>query len=512
MRRITILDTTLRDGEQSPGVNLLPREKREIAAHLEALGVDVIEAGFPHTSDGDFEAVRAIAQAVSGSAVAALARTREEDIVRAASALEGARRPRIHVFTSSSAVHLRHMLRKSEDEVVEQSIAAVRLARRYVDDVEFSGQDAMRSDFRFVCRLLRAAIEAGATVVNIPDTVGYATPAEFGDLIARIRREVPGIDGVAVSVHCHDDLGLATANTLAGLMAGASQAEVAVNGIGERAGNTALEEVAMVLATRGDAIGLSTGIKTAGIGPLSRLVSRLTGMPVQPNKAIVGSHAFAHESGIHQDGVLKERSTYEIMRPEDVGVTANTLVLGKHSGRHAFRVRLEALGFQLGDRETDDLFRRFKDLTDRKKEVTDDDVRILAEDRVTGGEEAFALEDFHVSSDGGRLATATVSVRPAGGAPVREAAVGDGPVDALCRALGRATGIPGEMVHYALHSVSEGSDAQGDAYCRVRVDGRVVAGRGVSTDVLEASARAYLNALNRARRGSLAVAATGEGH
>lgn len=500
MRRIAIFDTTLRDGEQSPGVNLLAAEKVEIAAQLEALGVDVIEAGFPNTSDGDFEAVRLIARQVEKSTVAALARTKEEDIRRAAEALDGARRPRIHVFTSSSAVHLRHMLRKTEDEVVEQSIAAVRLARRYVDDVEFSGQDAMRSDPAFVYRLLEAAIEAGATVVNIPDTVGYATPDEFGALIRRIRENVRGIERVTLSVHCHNDLGLATANTLAGLLAGASQAEVAVNGIGERAGNTALEEVAMVIATRGETLGLTTGIRTQGIGPLSRLVSRLTGMPVQPNKAIVGRNAFQHESGIHQDGVLKERTTYEIMRPEDIGIQPNTLVLGKHSGRHAFRVRLKALGYHFDEATENELFRRFKDLTDRKKEVTDDDVRALADDRLAGGADAFRLESFHVSSTAGRWATAMVEVVRDGGGPVREAAVGDGPVDALCQALARATGIAGALVHYELRSVGEGSDAQGEVSCQVRVDDRVVVGHGVSTDVLEASALAYLGALNRAHR------------
>ena len=500
MRRITVFDTTLRDGEQSPGVNLLPVEKREIAAHLEEMGVDVIEAGFPNSSAGDFEAVHRIAVGMTTATVAALARTKDDDIVRAAAALEGARHPRIHVFTSSSAVHLQYMLRKSEDEVIEQSIAAVRLARRYVDDVEFSGQDAMRSDPALVQRLLEAAIDAGATVVNVPDTVGYATPDEFGALIRHIRGTVRGIEKVRVSVHCHNDLGLATANTLAGLLAGADQAEVAVNGIGERAGNTALEEVAMVIATRGAALGLETGLRTEVIGPVSRLVSRLTGMPVQPNKAIVGRNAFEHESGIHQDGVLKERTTYEIMRPEDVGVSPNTLVLGKHSGRHALRVHLQALGYTLDEAAQEDLFRRFKDLTDRKKEVTDDDVRALAKDGLLGVDDAFALESFHVSGIGGGLATATVTIRRAPGESVREAAAGDGPVDAICQALSRATGISGTLLQYALHSVSEGSDAQGEVSCQVRVGDRVVGGHGVSTDVLEASALSYLAALNRAQR------------
>ena len=499
MRRIAIFDTTLRDGEQTPGVNLLPAEKLEIATQLEELGVDVIEAGFPNSSTSDFEAVRGIAAEVSAATVAALARTKADDIVRAAAALERARRPRIHVFTSSSAVHLQHMLRKSADEVIEQSIAAVRLARHYVDDVEFSAQDAMRSDPALVHRILEAAIEAGATVVNVPDTVGYAIPYEFGALIRNIRETVRGIDRVTVSVHCHNDLGLATANTLAGLMAGADQAEVALNGIGERAGNTALEEVAMVIATRGAALGLETGLCTAAIGPVSRLVSRLTGVPVQPNKAIVGRNAFEHESGIHQDGVLKERTTYEIMRPEDVGVNPNTLVLGKHSGRHAFRVRLEALGYALKDSAQEELFHRFKDLTGRKKDVTNDDIRALAEERPED-DDAFQLETFHVSSIGGGQATATVTIRRPGSEPVREAAAGDGPVDALCQALSRAAGMSGTLVQYALHSVSAGSDAQGEVSCQVRVQDRVVGGHGVSTDVLEASALAYLAALNRSHR------------
>lgn len=500
MRRIQIFDTTLRDGEQSPGVNLMPAEKLEIARQLEVLGVDVVEAGFPASSDGDFEAVRAIAGALTGPTVCALARTKPGDIERAAQALEGAKKARIHVFTSSSTVHLRHMLRKTEDEVIAQSVEAVRLARRYVDDVEFSGQDAMRSDPAFVYRLLEAAIEAGATVVNIPDTVGYATPEEFGQLIRRIRENVRGIERVRVSVHCHNDLGLATANTLAGLLAGADQAEVAINGIGERAGNTALEELVMILAVRRETLGLETGVRTQAIWPTSRLVSRLTGMAVQPNKAIVGANAFAHESGIHQDGVLKEPTTYEIMKPEDVGRPTNQLVLGKHSGRHAFRVRLEALGYLLPDNQVEELFRRFKDLTDRKKEVTDDDVRALVEDRILGGDDAFRLDTFHVSTTQGALATATVTVRHASGAVTTEAAVGDGPVDALCQALRRATGVSGEIVHYTIRSVGEGTDAQGEVTCQVRAEGHLVLGHGVSTDVLEASARAFLAALNKVAR------------
>ncbi|MCL6522769.1 MAG: 2-isopropylmalate synthase [Firmicutes bacterium] len=392
MRRIYIFDTTLRDGEQSPGVNLLPDEKLEIARQLERLDVDVIEAGFPATSEGDFEAVSRIAREVRGPVIAALARTHPGDIDAAARALEKAARPRIHTFTSFSRIHIERMLRKTEEEVLEMSVAAVRQARRYVDDVEFSGQDAGRADPDYMVRVIEAVIEAGATVVNIPDTVGWTLPEEFGELIATIRRRVRGIERVTLSVHCHNDLGLATANTLAGLAAGADQAEVAVNGIGERAGNTSLEEVVMAIAARGERLGMYTGVDTREIMATSRLVSRLTGMPVQPNKAIVGANAFAHESGIHQDGVLKERRTYEILDPEAVGLDASNLVLGKHSGRHAFASRLESLGFRLERDQLEEAFRRFKALTDRSKEVRDGDLVALVQ---------ASLRDFSRAAAGG---------------------------------------------------------------------------------------------------------------
>ncbi|MBE3590705.1 MAG: 2-isopropylmalate synthase [Firmicutes bacterium] len=379
MRRIRIFDTTLRDGEQTPGVNLTPEEKLEIARQLERLGVDIVEAGFPVSSESEFQAVAAIAAELREPAVAALARTERADIERAARALERARQPRIHVFTSGSRIHLQHMLRMSEDEVIERSAESVRLAKRYVDDVEFSAQDAGRSERAFIRRLLEAAIEAGATVVNIPDTVGYTTPEEFGALIRDLRATVRGIERVQVSVHCHDDLGLAVANTLAGLAAGADQAEVTVNGIGERAGNASLEEVVMALRTRRDVLGMDTNVRTQEIMATSLLVRRLTGVPVQPNKAVVGEHAFAHESGIHQDGVLKEPSTYEIMRPEDIGLDANRLVLGKHSGRHAFAVRLAALGYSIPRDEITPLFLRFKELTGRQKRISDRDLIGLVE-------------------------------------------------------------------------------------------------------------------------------------
>lgn len=511
MRHIRIFDTTLRDGEQSPGVNLMPQEKVEIARQLERLGVDIIEAGFPITSEGDLGAVRAIAREVRTPVIAALARTHAADIEAAARALESAATPRIHVFTSFSPVHLQYMLRKSEDEVIAMSVASIETALRYVDDVEFSGQDAMRSDPEFVFRAIAAAIAAGATTINIPDTVGYTTPEEYAALIRQVRAQVPGADRVHISVHCHNDLGLAVANTLAGLMAGADQCEVAVNGIGERAGNTSLEEVAMALATRRDFFDMHTGVEVREIGRTSRLVSRLSGMPVQPNKAIVGANAFAHEAGIHQDGVLKERTTYEIMNPSDIGQGETQLVMGKHSGRHAFQKKLEQLGYHIAEAEQKELFVRFKALTDRKKQVTDQDIQSLVEDEIYRFDDCYELVHYHVSSAGGAPSTATVGVSTRSGAAVgkvaREAAVGQGPVEALYGALQRATGLQAELRDYAIQSVGGGSDAQGEVRCTILYQDQSFVGHGVSTDILEASALAYLHALNKAA----AVRAQAEG-
>ncbi len=512
MRRIQVFDTTLRDGEQSPGVNLMGQEKIEIARQLERLGVDIIEAGFPITSEGDLEAVRAIAREVRTPTIAALARTHQADIEAAAKALEGAAKARIHVFTSYSPVHLQHMLRKSEDEVIAMSVASIALARKYVDDVEFSGQDAMRADPQFVFRAIAAAIAAGATTINIPDTVGYTAPEEFAALIRGVLEKVPGAKDVHISVHCHNDLGLAVANTLAGLAAGADQCEVAVNGIGERAGNTSLEEVAMALATRGDFFRMETGIEAQEIGRTSRLVSRLTGMPVQPNKAIVGANAFAHEAGIHQDGVLKERTTYEIMNPQDIGQGETQLVMGKHSGRHAFQKKLEALGYALEEAEQHELFHRFKALTDKKKQITDQDIQSLVEDEIYRFDDSYELVHYQVSSAGGAPSTAAVGVSTQSGAAsgkvTREAAVGQGPVEALYRALQRATGLEAELRDYAIQSVGGGSDAQGEVRCSIDYQGQTFVGSGVSTDILEASALAYLHALNKAA----AVRAQSEPH
>ncbi len=495
-RRVLIFDTTLRDGEQSPGVSLSPAEKLEIARQLVRLQVDVIEAGFPIASPGDFEAVKAIALEIRGPVICALARTNPLDIDRAAQALSGAERKRIHTFIASSEVHMKYKLRKEPREVLEAAVEAVKRARQYTGDIEFSAEDATRSRPEFLCRLYQAAIEAGATTINVPDTVGYTVPREFTGLIAYLRENIPGIDDVVMSVHCHDDLGLAVANSLAAVEAGAGQVECTINGIGERAGNASLEEVVMALRVRQDSLSTTVGIATEQIYRASRLVSSLTGMPVPPNKAVVGANAFAHESGIHQDGVLKEKSTYEIMRPEDVGVPASRLVLGKHSGRHAFRERLLALGYQLGEEDVERAFTRFKEMADRKKDISDRDLEALVENEVLKEPETWVLDCFQVSTGNRSLPTATVSLVK-GGHAVQEAACGDGPVDALLRAVERAVGADFQLQEFSLRAVTGGKDALGEAVVRVERDGAVYLGRGVSTDVLEASVRAYLQAVNR---------------
>ncbi|MBO8141686.1 MAG: 2-isopropylmalate synthase [Firmicutes bacterium] len=496
MRRIRIFDTTLRDGEQSPGVSLNVQEKLEIARQLERLGVDVIEAGFPVASPGDLQAVQAIAKEVRGPIIAALARANRVDIERAAEAVRYAARPRIHTFIATSDIHMRYKLRKSPDEVVEMAVAAVRYAKQFVEDVEFSAEDATRSDPDFLCRIFRAAIEAGATTINIPDTVGYTTPPEYARLIRYIKENAPVPDGVVISVHCHDDLGMAVANSLAAIEAGADQVEGCINGIGERAGNASIEEIVMALKTRQDHYGAETGIITEHIYRTSRLVSTLTGMTIQPNKAIVGDNAFAHESGIHQDGFLKERTTYEIMTPESVGIGQSRLVLGKHSGRHAFRVRLQEMGYDLSEEKVQRAYERFIELADRKKHVTDRDIQAIVEEEFVRIPELFALDYLHVTSGTSTLPTATVRILK-GGEPREEAATGDGPVDAVYRAIDRVTGIETNLVSYALHGVTSGKDALGEVTVQIRDNGHVYAGRGTSTDVIEASARAYLQALNK---------------
>lgn len=524
---VRIFDTTLRDGEQSPGVSLNLEEKLEIARQLERLGVDIIEAGFPIASPGEMEAVAGIAREVRGPVIAGLARTRRGDIEAAMRALQGAARPRIHTFTSGSKVHLQHMLRLTEEQALEQAVDAVRYARQLVDDVEFSAQDVARSDPEFLVRMYCAAVEAGATTINIPDTVGYSTPAEFGRIVRSLREKAEAVNpAVIVSVHTHDDLGMAVANALAGVEAGARQIECAVNGIGERAGNCALEEVVMALQTRADHYRCSVGTRTEEIYRTSQLVSKLTGMAVQPNKAIVGSNAFAHEAGIHQDGVLKERTTYEIMRPQDVGVPESRLVLGKHSGRHALRERLEALGYRLSDAEFQRAFERFKELADRKRGIADADLAAIVQaEVVAAAPEVCRLEYFHVLSGNTTVPTATVRVRRrdagavapgearaekvTGGNGVgaqevvpedlsQESAAGDGPVDAVYRAIDRAVGQEFRLLDYALRAVTGDKDALGEVTVRLSdASGRTATALGASTDVIEASARAYMAAVNK---------------
>jgi 2-isopropylmalate synthase len=495
---VRIFDTTLRDGEQAPGIALTKAEKVEIAEQLARLGVDVIEAGFPISSEGEFEAVREIATSVRGPVIAALARVTIGDIERAAEALKGAERWRIHTFVSTSEVHMRDMLRMSPAQVLEATREAVRKARSYTDDVEFSAQDATRTDPAFLLEVFRVAVEEGATTINVPDTVGYAMPHEFGELVRTVREALP--DHVVVSTHCHNDLGLAVANSLAGIVNGARQVEVAVNGIGERAGNCSLEEVAMIVRTRGQALGVRHGLNLREIVRTSRLVSMLTGYPVQPNKAVVGSSAFAHESGIHQHGVLSNRATYEIMDPLEIGLEGNRLVLGKHSGRHAFADALAKLGYELEREHLDRAFARFKELADRKIQLTEQDLEaIVSEEIGTSEADELVLESLQVAGGTHLSPTATVRLLR-GGEVIEESAMGDGMIDAACGAIQRAAGVEARLVSFNVSAVTSGSDALGDVVVQLDVDGRRTTGRGVSVDVVEASARAYLAAINRALR------------
>lgn len=494
--RIYIFDTTLRDGEQSPGVSLNADEKLEIARQLARLGVDVIEAGFPIASPGDFAAVKKIADHVKGPVIAGLCRANYKDIDRAWEAVKGAESPRIHTFIATSDIHLKYKLNKTREQVLEQAVEAVRYAKKYCSDVEFSAEDASRSDLDYLALVVEKVIEAGATVVNLPDTVGYAVPDEFGLFIKSICERVPNIDKAIISIHCHNDLGLAVANSMAGIMNGARQVECTINGIGERAGNAALEEIVMNLYTRKSFYNKETGINYREIYRTSRLVSTLTGMPVQPNKAIVGQNAFSHESGIHQDGVLKERSTYEIMSPELVGVKSSNLVLGKHSGRHAFRERLKELGYNLTEEELEKAFAKFKDIADRKKEISDDDLEALVNEQVRAIPERFSLEYLHISSGTTIVPTATVKLNIEGNI-LEAASTGDGPVDAACHAVDKITDIYGKMVDYKLNSISGGKDALGEVIAKIEIDGKLYTGRGLSTDIIEASVKAYVNAINK---------------
>ncbi|MFP5318451.1 MAG: 2-isopropylmalate synthase [Acidimicrobiia bacterium] len=497
--RLTIFDTTLRDGEQSPGISLDAAEKLEIAEQLARLGVDVIEAGFPVASQGDFEAVQAIARKVAGPVIAGLSRTHVSDVDRCWDALRDAERGRIHVFISTSPNHMEHMLKMTPRQVVDATRAGVARAREHTDDVEFSPQDATRTPLDFMLEVLQAAVDAGATTLNIPDTVGYGIPWDFGALIQYIRREVKG--DYVTSTHCHNDLGLATANSLAGVQAGARQVEVCVNGLGERAGNAALEEVVMAIKIRPDQFpGIEVGVRTEELARTSRLVSRLTGYPVQYNKAVVGRNAFAHESGIHQHGVLAERTTYEIIDANAVGQVGSQIVLGKHSGRHAFKDTLDKLGIHAPDETVNAAFARFKELADRKVQLTDADLEaIVAEEMGTRVEQAFSFEELEVS--GGTVGTPRARVVVLRDGEKQEAtAEGDGMIDAACKAIKAATGVDGRLIDFNVSSVTGGVDALGDVIIQVEADGVKVSGRGVSTDVVEASARAYLNAVNKVVR------------
>jgi 2-isopropylmalate synthase len=496
MDQVRIFDTTLRDGEQSPGATMNIEEKIQVALQLEKLGVDAVEAGFPIASEGDFEAVRRIAERLRETRVVALARCERADIERAWEAVRGANRPALHVFLSTSDIHLRHQLKKERHQVLQWASEMVRLARSMAQDVEFSPMDASRTDPQFLFQVLEAAIEAGATTVNIPDTVGYATPDEFGGLIRQIRSRVRGIEGVILSVHCHNDLGLAVANSLAAVRAGARQVECTINGIGERAGNAALEEVVMALETRTDHFGVRTGVRTEFIYPTSRMVSRITGIPVQPNKAIVGANAFSHESGIHQDGILKDKSTYEIMKPESVGWGQTSLVLGKHSGRHALKDRLKKLGYELTPEDLDRVFQRFKALADRNKDVYDEDLEAIVEDEVLRVPARYRLSYLHVTSGSVTVPTASVKLE-IDGVEHAGAGFGIGPVDATFQTIARIAGAQARLKRFAINAITGGSDAQGEVTVRLEANGHEVVGQGTHPDVIVASAKAYVNALNR---------------
>lgn len=497
MRTIRIFDTTLRDGEQSPGVALNAQEKLEIARQLARLGVDVIEAGFPIASPGDAEAVKAVAQNVKGVAVCGLARSKERDIDVAWESLRDAEHPIIHTFLATSDIHLRHKLRLSREEALEQAVWAVKRAKGYVSEVEFSAEDATRSDWEYLSRVYAAVIKAGATIINVPDTVGYTTPDEMRELIRYLFEHTEGIENVVVSIHCHNDLGLAVANSLAAVQAGAGQVECTINGIGERAGNAALEEVVMSLYVRQDRFQVKTNLNFQEIYRTSRLVSRLTGMLVQPNKAVVGQNAFAHESGIHQDGVLKEKLTYEIMDAHLIGREERVLVLGKHSGRHAFAKKLEELGYTLSEEEMNQAFEKFKKLADQKKEITEDDLKAIVSEEVTKPEEVYRLDFVHVCSGNNILPTATVRLIEQDGKILEGVATGVGPVDAAYKAISKLLGISSSLVNYTLQSITGGTEALGEVVVRIIDDQGEYVGRGSNQDVVVASVMAYLSAINK---------------
>ncbi len=497
MDRVQIFDTTLRDGEQSPGATLNVEEKIDIAHQLERLGVDIIEAGFPISSPGDFESVQRIAREVRGATICGLARAVPIDIDRAYEALKDAADPRIHVFVSSSDIHLLHQMRKGREEVLQLAEAMVRRAKGYVSNVEFSPMDATRTNRQYLVEMLTLAIQAGATTLNIPDTVGFAVPEEYGDLIAYLVATVPGADRVTFSTHCHDDLGMAVANSLAGVRHGVRQIECTINGIGERAGNCSLEEVVMALRTRPDFFGIDTKIDSTQLLQTSRMVSNYTGILVQANKAVVGANAFAHESGIHQDGMLKDRSTFEIMDPKSIGLRDSLLVLGKHSGRHAFKTRMEELGYKLSTEDLNRAFARFKDLADKKKGVSDQDLAMIVSDEIRTPNEIYRLDHVQVSCGEHLVPTATVRLIGPDGQILCDSATGTGPVDAVYKAINRLIACDNRLIEFSVQSVTAGLDAIGEVTIRIEADGRVYGGRGADTDIIVASTRAYVNALNK---------------
>ena len=497
MDRVIVFDTTLRDGEQAAGGTLNVQEKLEIARQLERLRVDVIEAGFPISSPGDLEAVRLIAKEIRTPVICALARAHPGDIDQAWEAVKEAQHPRIHVFLSASDIHLSYQLKKSREEILQTSRDMVVKAKKYTDDIEFSPMDASRTEPEYIYQILEAVIDAGATTVNIPDTVGYAIPDEFGGLIEGIFKNVPNINQAIVSVHCHNDLGLAVANSLESVKRGARQVECTVNGIGERAGNASLEEIVMALKTRSDFFNLTTNIDTTQIYKASRLVSELTGFPVQLNKAIIGANAFRHESGIHQDGVIKMPITYEIMDPRTVGIPASSLVLGKLSGRHAFNERLAELGYSLSEEDFNRAFSAFKELADKKKEITDRDIESLIAQELRAVSEIYHLDRIQVSCGDRGIPTAAVKLTTSDGQVLADAALGTGPVDAVCKAINRLVGVPNVLTEFSVKSVTEGIDAIGEVLIRIESEGVTYTGRGADTDIIVASAKAYMNALNR---------------
>jgi 2-isopropylmalate synthase len=496
MDTIKIFDTTLRDGEQAPGATMNFDEKIRIAVQLEKLGVDIIEAGFPIASDGDFEAVKTIAMTITRSEVAGLARATEQDITRAWEAVKHAVKPRIHTFLATSDIHLKHKLQITKSQALKKAVQAVKFAQTFTGNVEFSAEDACRTDLVFLCNVVEAVIDAGATTVNIPDTVGYITPKEYFEIISTIKAKVKNINKAVISVHCHNDLGLAVANSLSALLAGARQVECTINGIGERAGNASLEEIVMGLKTRKDFYNMKTNINTKHIFRTSKLVSQITGIMVQPNKAVVGANAFAHESGIHQDGFLKERLTYEIMTPESVGIPQSVLVLGKLSGRHAFRNRLQEMGYELNEEHMNKAFRRFKELCDQKKYLYDEDIDAIISEEILRLPEKYSFLYLNVVSGNRTTPCATVEIDISGKA-IKEATFGNGPVDAVFNAIKKVTKTKSKLISFIISAITGGTDAQGEATVKLEEGGRQVVGKGVDPDVLVASAKAYVNALNR---------------